>query len=435
MSDNELTRFDTIRKLDERHLTRAQAAELLGISVRQVQRIINRYRSDGIEGLVSKKRGQPSNRRYPDSFKEYTLHLVRNNYPDFGPTLACEKLQEHHQLHVSVTTLRHWMVESEIWQSRKERKKRVYQPRNRRDCLGELIQIDGSNHFWFEERGPKCTLLVYIDDATSQLLELRFVASESTFDYFYSTRRYLEKYGKPIAFYSDKHSVFRVNKNGATQGNGMTQFGRALHELNIDIICANTSQAKGRVERANRTLQDRLVKELRLRGIDNLQDGNNYLSTFMADFNARFAKDPLNPKDVHRPLTEHECLDDILSWQEERTVTNSLTVQYDRVVYLLEPNEITLDLRRKKVRIYDYPDGTIELRHDGLPLAYAVFDKVRQVKQAEVVSNKRLGTVLKLIQEEQKVKSVQRSKRAPRRRGQKQLIKERQLNVAVLSST
>lgn len=215
----------------------------------------------------------------------------------------------------------------------------------------------------------------------------------------------------------------------------MTQFGRALHELNIDIICANTSQAKGRVERANRTLQDRLVKELRLRGINNLQDGNNYLSTFMADFNTRFAKDPLNPKDVHRPLTEHECLDDILSWQEERTVTNSLTVQYDRVVYLLEPNEITLDLRRKKVRIYDYPDGTIELRYDGLPLAYAVFDKVRQVKQAEVVSNKRLGAALKLIQEEQKEKSVQRSKRAPQRRGQKQIIKERQLNVAALSST
>ncbi len=434
MSDKELTRFDTIKRLDEKRLTRAQAAELLGISIRQVQRILNRYRQDGISGLVSKKRGQPSNRRYPDSFKEYILHLVRTNYPDFGPTFACEKLRELHNLHVSVTTLRAWMVESDIWLSRKECKKRVFQPRNRRDCFGELIQIDGSDHHWFEDRAPRCTLLVYIDDATSRLLELRFVASESTFDYFYSTKRYLEKYGKPIAFYSDKHSVFRVNKKGATTGNGMTQFGRALHELNIDIICANTSQAKGRVERANRTLQDRLVKELRLRGIDNIQDGNDYLNEFMTDFNARFAKSPLNPKDVHRQLADHEDLEQIFTWQESRTVTNSLTVQYDRVVYLLEPNDITLDLRRKKIRIYDYPDGTIEIRYDGLPLPYTVFDKVRQVKQAEVVSNKRLGAVLQFIQEEQTKKSVERSKKAPTRRGQKQIVKQRQLNSAVTSS-
>ena len=280
VSDKELTRLDTIRKRVEKRLTRAQASELLGLSIRQVQRLKTAYQAHGISGLTSKKRGKPSNRRYPDSFKDYVIHLVRENYSDFGPQLANEKLRERHELHVGVSTLRSWMIESSIWETRKEASKRVYQPRNRRDCFGELIQIDGSDHYWFEDRGDRCTLIVFIDDATGQLMELQFVPSESTFAYFDCTKRYLERYGKPVAFYSDKHSVFRVNKAGATTGNGMTQFGRALHELNIDIICANTSQAKGRVERANRTLQDRLVKELRLQGINSIEDGTRFPRRF-----------------------------------------------------------------------------------------------------------------------------------------------------------
>src|SRR5713226_1298472 len=210
----------------------------------------------------------------------------------------------------------------------------VHQPRYRRDCMGELIQIDGSEHWWFEGRGPQCTLLVYIDDATSRLMHLQFVESESTFDYFAATRAYLECYGEPVAFYSDKHGVFRVNKKDAIGGDGMTQFGRALHALNIDIICANSSQAKGRVERANGTLQDRLVKEMRLSGIDTIAAGNAFLPAFMEQYNARFAKAPFEDRDVHRALViGHDDLDDAFAWKEERTVSAP-----DRVTFLNGPN-------------------------------------------------------------------------------------------------
>lgn len=293
---------------------------------------------------------------------------------------------------------------------------------------GLIIQIDGSDHYWFEDRGPRCTLLVFIDDATSQLMELRFCPSETTFDYFQSTKRYLQTYGKPVAFYSDKHTIFRVNKADPNHGTGMTQFGRALQELNIDIICANSSQAKGRVERANRTLQDRLVKELRLRGISDIDAGNRYLPEFKESFNQRFAKIPFNAKDLHRPLAAYDDLDDALTWQVERTVSNSLTVQYDRVVYILEPNDFTLGLKRKKVRIYDYPDGTVEIRHDGRPLPFSIFDKVSAVNPTEIVNNKRLGVVLQYVQEKQKEIGYKRSQNAPSRKGQAQ--EARKLNPA-----
>src|SRR4029077_18437173 len=225
-----------------------------------------------------------------------------------------------------------------------------HQPRRRRDCLGELVQIDGSEHAWFEDRGPPCTLLAFVDDATSRLMQLRFVTSESAFDYFRATRGYLETHGKPVAFYSDKHGIFRVNSKEAVGGDGMTQFGRALLALNIDIICANSSQAKGRVERANGTLQDRLVKEMRLSGIDTIEAGNAFLPAFMEKYNARFAKAPLEDRDVHRTLViGHDDLDDAFAWKEERTVSVNLTLQYDQVLFILEPTGIARSLARKRV--------------------------------------------------------------------------------------
>jgi hypothetical protein len=190
-------------------------------------------------------------------------------------------------------------------------------------------------------------LLVFVDDATSRLMHLSFVASESAFAYFQATRAYLEDHGKPIALYSDKHSVFRTNKPEAAEG-GMTQFGRALHELNIDILCANAPEAKGRVERAHKTLQDRLVKELRLAGANDIDAGNALLPPFMVDYNRRFAKPARNDKDLHRPLAPQDDLDGSFAWRVERTVTNSLTVQYDRVMFILEPNEITRALPAKR---------------------------------------------------------------------------------------
>ena len=199
----------------------------------------------------------------PTDIKVQALELIKARYADFGPTLAAEKLREVHGIFIGRETLRLWMLDAGIWADRVKRRGRVYQPRYRRECVGELVQVDGSEHWWFEDRGPQCTLLVFIDDATSRLMHLQFVQSESTFAYFNATQRYLEQHGKPVAFYTDKHAVFRVNKPSGLHGDGMTQFGRALKALSIEIICSNSSQAKGRVERANKTLQDRLVKELR----------------------------------------------------------------------------------------------------------------------------------------------------------------------------
>ena len=338
---------------------------------------------------------------------------MRERYPDFGPTLAAEKLAELHGLRLGVETLRQWMIEDRIWRRRRDRLAQVHQPRNRRECFGELVQIDGSEHWWFEDRGPQCSLLVYIDDATSRLVALLFVRSETAFDYFKATRSYIETCGKPVAFYSDKHSIFRITKVGGVQGDGMTQFGRALHALNIDILCANTPQAKGRVERANKTLQDRLVKELRLQGISTMEAGNAMLPAFMADYNGRFAKDPKDPRDMHRPLTSMDDVDMAFSWQEERTVSHSLTLQYDKILFLLEPTDFARGLVRKRVMVHDYPDGRLEIRCNGRSLPYSTFDKIRQVSQANVVENKSLSAALEFVRELQSERTMQRSTERP----------------------
>src|SRR5712691_6923698 len=411
MSRDELTRLRVLIDIADGRLSVADATGLIGVGRRQIYRLLDAFRAGGPDGLISQKRGRPSNRALGTVFRETVLAIVRERYADFGPTLAAEKLSELHGLDLGVETLRQWMIGAGIWIRRKDRLKRVHQPRARRDCLGELVQIDGSEHWWFEDRGPQSTLLVYVDDATSQLMHLKFVETESTFEYF-------EAHGKPVAFYSDKHGVFRVNAAGAVQGDGMTQFGRSLHALNIDILCANTPQAKGRVERANKTLQDRLVKELRLQGISTIAAGNELLPDFLADYNARFGKEPHNPKNLHRSLSAGDDLTDVFAWREERTVSNSLTLQYDKVVFLLEPNAITRELRRKRVTVVDYPDGRLAIRYRGLDLAYTTFDKLRQVSQATVVENKHLGAVLSHIRDKQIERGEARSQSAPRRQGQ-----------------
>jgi len=259
---------------------------------------------------------------------------------------------------------------------------------------------------------------VFIDDATSKLVQLRFAPSESTFDYFHAAKAYLNEYGKPLAFYSDKHSIFRTPKTAHKTGNGMTQFGRALHELNIDIICANTPQAKGRVERANKTLQDRLVKELRLRNISTIEDANDFMPVFVDAHNTKFAKPPHNEKDVHRPLAAHDNLDNAMCVKSDRTLSNSLTLLYDKVMFILEPNDITAKLSRKRVTVCDYPDGRLEIEYRGVKLPYKTFDKIREVNRADIVENKRLGPVLELIATAQAERKVERSTRTPKRRGQ-----------------
>lgn len=238
--------------------------------------------TNGAASIRHKARGRASNNRIDPATQEYAIALVKERYVDFGPTFAAEKLAEDHDVKVSRETLRKWMQDAGIWLSRKQRRT-FHQRRLRRECLGELIQIDGSDHRWFEDRGGRCTLLVFIDDATSTLMQLRFVKSESTFTYFEALELYLAAHGRPVAFYSDKHAVFRVSNQSAKSGHGITQFGRALNELNVEILCANSSQAKGRVERANRTLQDRLVKELRLAGISDMEAAMRFCPLLQRD--------------------------------------------------------------------------------------------------------------------------------------------------------
>ena len=419
MSDGELSRLEVLRDMDQRRLTTEAAAQLLGLERRQVFRLLKAYRSEGATGLISKRRGRPSNRRKPEELRDKALAIIREQYWDFGPTLAAEKLREAHGIALGRETLRLWMIAAGIWADRKQRRKHVHQPRHRRDCIGELVQIDGCEHWWFEDRGPQCTLLVFIDDATSRLMHLQFVESESTFAYFQAARAYLEAWGKPVAFYSDKHGVFRVNHPGALGGDGMTQFGRALHALNIDIICANSSQAKGRVERAHKTLQDRLVKELRLAGAATLAAGNALLPAFTADYNARFAKPPANKKDLHRPLRAGDDLEDAFAWKEERTLSQALTLQYDKVIFIVEPSAQAKAAIGKRVTVVDYPDGRLAIRHKGVELAYRTFDKVRQVDQGAIADNKRLGSILAVIRDQQLRREPDRRSR-PRRRDQRE---------------
>lgn len=410
LSVRELDRLDVMVRIAERRLTQRHAAELLGVSERQVRRLYRGYKRAGAAALASKHCGRPSPRRLPEALKRTALDLVHERYADFGPTLAQEKLTELHGLALSVETLRVWMMEDGIWVSRSKRARRSYPPRARRACLGELVQIDGCEHAWFEDRGPPCTLLVYVDDATSRLMELRFAESESTFDYFAATRSYIERHGKPVAFYSDRHSIFHVQaRDKARMGPGLSQFGRALSDLNIDIVCANTPQAKGRVERSHQTHQDRLVKELRLRGLSTPETAAPYLEEYREDYNRRFSRYPRSSHDAHRPLRETERLEEIFTLQERRRVTEELTLHYKRGVYVLEDSEKNRKLRGTRVTVHEHEDGTVKIRHDGRELRYHAHPKDEaRVTQASIVEHDRLEAAFRWIAERQKQRDAER---------------------------
>ena len=265
---------------------------MLGISTRQIRRLLSNYKRKGAVGIISKRRGSPSNNHLDPQIKKKAIDLLHSQYADFGPTLACEKLLERNSLKLSKESVRQIMISEGLWKPCNRKRPQIDQMRPRRACVGELVQIDGSPHNWFEDRGPRCNALVYVDDASGQLMELFFAPEETTISYFTATRNYLSRYGLPKAFYSDKNSIFRVNIKGALSGTGMTQFGRAMHQLGVEVICANTPQAKGRVERMNLTLQDRLVKELRLNNISDIQTANAFVSSFIADLIAGLPSSP-----------------------------------------------------------------------------------------------------------------------------------------------
>ena len=394
MNKKELTRIEVMVRLKEKRLKQREAAKMLGISERHVRRLWRTYRQKGKGGLISKRRGKASNHRLGSEVIQQVRDLIYEWYGDFGPTLAHEKLTEVHGLTLSRESVRRIMIEEGIWKPRKVKRPPVHQMRERRACFGELVQIDGSPHAWFEDRGPKCTLLVFIDDATGRLGELCFVPQETFFGYGEAVRHYLQRHGKPVAFYSDKHSIFRVNQPrplGTTSG--MTQFERAMQELDIQILCANSPQAKGRVERANQTLQDRLVKELRLRGISDIDTANAFLPEFIQDFDRRFGVVPRSNHDAHRPLLSNDDLDLILSRQETRIITKNLTVQYNNVIYQIQTNRPSYALRKATVIICENEQGDIAILYKNKPLDFSTYRK--PLRQSQLVNSKSIDFKIK----------------------------------------
>ena len=371
MNKKELYRVEIIASILNKQITQSTAANRLKISVRQVKRLLRRYRGFGASGLVSKHRGKPSNHAICSDIREQAVNIINANYHDFSPTFAHEKLTELHDFHFSVETLRKWMILDGIWQPKSRNKVKVHQSRPRRSCTGDLIQIDGSPHDWFEGRAPKCTLIVFIDDATSCLMALKFSPSETTQAYMETLNEYLEQYGRPCAIYSDKHSIFRVNH--ANQETEITQFVRALKAFDISPIFANTPQAKGRVERANQTLQDRLVKEMRLLGISDINAANQYVSTFMKKHNQRFAISPKDSNDAHRVLLhsqEERAL--IFSMHHTRKLTKNLTFKFKNTEFQLQNCQRGNRLKHAQIRVCEHFDSSVSILHEGKVLDYKI---------------------------------------------------------------
>ena len=388
MSQKELTRLEVVQRVKRKTLKQREAAELLSLSVRQVKRLCKAYQADEAAGLISKRRGRPSNNRLPEKTINKARELLRARYPDFGPTLATEKLAIE-GVSLSVETVRQLLMGEGLWKAKAVRRAVIHQLRERRARLGELVQIDGSPHDWFEGRAPKCTLLVFVDDATSRLMYLQFVEAETTFNYFAAVRSYVTEFGKPLAFYSDKFGVFRVNMPNPLSGSGLTQFGRALKELDIELICAHSPQAKGRVERANQTLQDRLTKELRLRDLSSAAAANAYLPEFIADYNQRFAVAPRSTESAHRSLGKGEDLERILTLCERRTLSKNLTLSYNNVIYQIKTKRPSYTMRGAHVEVREKSNAELTIEYKQRPLEYSVYCEHEQL-QAKVVEAKLL---------------------------------------------
>lgn len=374
MSHQEIDRLKIIQQIDSKQMPQKVAATQLQLTVRQVKRLIKRYKDNGAEGLISKHRGKIANNRISDKVKNKALELIRRTYSDFSPTFAHEKLTELHQLSFSVETLRSWMIEANIWQSKAVKKARIHPSRPRRSQRGELIQIDGSPHAWFEERGEYCTLIVFIDDATSDLMGLHFSPTETTQAYMETLGNYLNQFGRPVSLYSDKHSMFRVNHVNC-EGE-LTQFSRALKTLDIEPIHANTPQAKGRVERANKTLQDRLVKELRLQNISTIEEANQYLPTFIKQYNRKFGIEPRSPIDAHRKVLHSETeVKQILSIHHQRKLTKNLSCQLNNIEYQIISKTKGYRLRQSYVTLCEEFNGTLTILQNGRALKFRTLNQ------------------------------------------------------------
>jgi len=367
MSEKELNKIEILLQVNLGKLNRKVASEKLNISLRQVDRLRNKLRSEGPKGLAHGNRGRKSNNRLKEEIRLKVLFFIRKHYVGFGPTLAAEKLLKDHQLKISKEKLRQLMKEEGLWEARKRKGTKYHPRRPRRSHWGDLLQGDGSHHDWFEERGSSCVLVAVIDDATNRSYGL-FFDGETIEAYVNVMRRYLEKYGKPRSLYVDKDSIFLKNNVESIKTTGDTQFCRMMKELDICLICAHSPEAKGRIERLFGTLQDRLVKEMRLLNISSIEEANKYLETeFWDDFNKRWSVSPKESENYHRTIPSETALDRIFTLRRKRMVSKSLDFSYQGVLYQIiskTPNR----LAKKSIVIFERFDGTLWAELDGVKL-------------------------------------------------------------------
>jgi transposase len=388
MTQEELNRKTIIEQTHDKRITQREGAQRLGVSERHFRRLLKGYRERGDVNLVSGHRGKPSNSRIKSGQRDKIVKFMKDPiYTGFGPTLLNEILEKDTRIHISKETLRQIMIEEGFHIPKKKSKKRVHPPRERRRRQGELVQIDGSYHAWLEERGPRACLLLFVDDATSAAVAARFVDRENYFAYGALCKSYFKSSGTPVAFYSDKFSVFRVNSRAGVHKQAITQFSRALNTLGIELICANSPQAKGRVERANQTFQDRLVKELRLQRINTYQEANAYLPLFLECYNRKFAVLPRSADDAHAPLDPEIDLDFLFSVHDSRIISKDLLIHYNNSAYQIMTNRPPINLFDRQVLTVEDEDGQVSafLNHQQLEL---VVSHVQPKKQPRVVSSK-----------------------------------------------
>jgi transposase len=368
MSGKDLRRVHVIRQVVDKTLTQMEAARLLGLTDRQIRRLIRQVEQAGDQGLVHRGRGKPSNRRIAAPVKAKVLRLYAAQYGDFGPTLAAEKLAERQGMTISAETLRGWLLEHGVEHFR--RRKRPHRAwRARKAHVGELVQLDGSHHDWFEGRGPRCVLMAYIDDASSRVFA-RFYAYEGTIPALDSFQRYIRQHGIPLAVYADTHTTYRSPAEPTVEEQlagtkPQSQVGRALAELGVELIAAHSPQAKGRVERLFKTFQDRVIKELRLAAVSTLDAANAFLMGYLPIYNRRFAVLPAQTADLHRPRLARGELDRILCIKTKRVLRRDWTVAHNGHLYQVQTN-----VRATQVVMEERVDGTLRMTHQGHVLAY-----------------------------------------------------------------
>jgi hypothetical protein len=368
MSRREVSRLHILHQTVEKKVTQREAAGFMGLSDRQVRRLIKRLRAEGDEGICHRGRGKAANHRIPTRVKARALALFQAHYQDFNLTHATEKLGEVHRITLHAETLRLWLNAADIpYKKRKAKRHRRW--RERKAHCGELVQVDGSHHDWFEGRGPAGVFLGYIDDATNTVWG-RFYDYEGTWPALDSLKRYIRQYGRPLSVYLDKHTTYKswakpTIEEQLSDQRPMSQVERSLAELEIDVIHANSPQAKGRVERLFKTLQDRLVREMRLLGIKSVVAANAFLESYLPTYNRRFARPAASTADLHRPAPSSRELDRILCIKEERTVKNDFTIAHHGALYQLDHAT-----RAKKVTVEERLDGTLRITYHAQELRY-----------------------------------------------------------------